>query len=207
MRTDPGVIVPLTYVPPFPTYPPETAWMRTPKTDIPALVLNAAGQSRIAYLPADIDRRYARDYLPDHADLLANIVRWAANGRLPLEVKGAGLIDCHLYRQPGRLILHVVNPISAGTWRGPIDELIPIGPFRIKVKLPGDVKGRSVQFLVSGAKTAARGERRLGDVRSEVGLRPRGSRHRLEARRASRRARSFAILASDVIWPLEERTS
>ena len=152
MRTDPGVIVPLTYVPPSPTYPPETAWMRTPKTDIPGLVIHAVGQSRIAYLPADIDRRYARDYLPDHADLLANIVRWAADGRLPLEVKGAGLIDCHLYRQPGRVILHVVNLISAGTWRGPIDELIPIGPLQIKVKLPDDVKGRSAQFLVSGGR-------------------------------------------------------
>jgi hypothetical protein len=155
LRTDPGVIVPLTYVPPFPAYPPETAWMRTPKTDIPGLVLNAVGKSRIAYLSADIDRRYARDYLPDHADLLANIVRWAADGRLPLEVKGAGLIDCHLYRQPGRVILHIVNLISAGTWRGPIDELIPIGPLQIKVKLPGDVKGRSAQFLVSGARKPA----------------------------------------------------
>jgi hypothetical protein len=152
LRTDPGVIVPLTYVPPFPVYPPETAWMRTPKTDIPGLVLNAAGKSRIAYLPADIDRRYARDYLPDHADLLANIVRWAADGRIPLEVKGAGLIDCHLYRQPGRVILHIVNLISAGTWRGPIDELIPIGPLQIKVKLPNGVTGRSAQFLVSGAR-------------------------------------------------------
>jgi hypothetical protein len=152
LRTGPGVIVPLTYVPPFPTYPPETAWMRTPKTDIPGLVLNAAGKSRIAYLPADIDRRYARDYLPDHADLLANIVRWAADGRLPLEVKGAGLIDCHLYRQPGRMILHIVNLISAGTWRGPIDELIAIGPLQIRIKLPDDVKGRSAQFLVSGLR-------------------------------------------------------
>ncbi len=155
MRTDPGVVVPLTYVPPFPIYPPETAWMRTPKTEIPGLVLNAAGKSRVAYLPADIDRRYARDFLPDHADLLANIVRWAADGRIPLEVKGAGLVDCHLYRQSGRLVLHVVNLVSAGTWRSPIDELIPIGPLQIRVKLPGDVGGRSAQLLVSGAKGSA----------------------------------------------------
>jgi hypothetical protein len=155
LRTDPGVIVPLTYVPPFPIFPPETSWMRTPKTDIPALVLNAASRSRVAYLPADIDRRYARDFLPDHAVLLANIVRWAADGRIPLEVTGAGLVDCHLYRQPGRLILHLVNLVSAGTWRAPIDELIPIGPLQVRVKLPGDVKGRSAQFLVSGTKSPA----------------------------------------------------
>jgi hypothetical protein len=155
LRTDPGVTVPLTYIPSFPIYPPETAWMRTPKTDIPGLVLNTRANARIAYLPADIDRRYGRDNLPDHANLLANIVRWAANGRIPLEVKGAGLVDCHLYRQSGRVILHLVNLISAGTWRGPIDEFIPIGPLEVRVKLPEDVKGRVSQLLVSGGKVSA----------------------------------------------------
>ena len=29
-------------------------------------------------MPADIDRRYAAEHLPDHAPLLANVVRWAA---------------------------------------------------------------------------------------------------------------------------------
>jgi hypothetical protein len=151
MRTDPGVTVPLTLIPPFPIYPPETAWMRTEKTDIPGLILNG----RVAYVPADLDRRYMRDNLPDHADLLANVVRWAADGRIPLEVQGAGLVDCHLYRQPGRLILHLVNLVSAGTWRGPIDELVPIGPLQIRLKLPSDVKGRSAQLLVAGRSIPA----------------------------------------------------
>jgi hypothetical protein len=59
--------------------------------------------------------------------LLANLVRWAAASRIPLEVRGAGLIDCHLYRQPGRVILHLVNLTNAGAWRSPVDELIPVG--------------------------------------------------------------------------------
>jgi hypothetical protein len=155
VRLEAGVTAPLTFIPAFPILPPEAAWMRTPKTDIPGLVLNTVGQARIAYLPADIDRRYMRDSLPDHADLLANIVRWAANGRIPLVVKGAGLVDCHLYRQPGRMILHLVNLISAGTWRSPIDELIPIGPLEVQLKLPEDVKGRAVEQLVSVARIPA----------------------------------------------------
>ena len=40
LKLGPGAVVPLTFVPPFPTYPPETAWMRTPTTDIPGLVLS-----------------------------------------------------------------------------------------------------------------------------------------------------------------------
>jgi len=153
LRTDSGVAVPLTFVPPFPVYPPETAWMREPKTTIPALVLRDLGNvSRIAYMPADIDRRFAKDNLPDHGNLLANLVRWACGEDIPLGVEGPGLIDCHLYRQAGRLILHLVNLTSAGTWRAAIDELISVGPFHVRVRLPEDVPGRAVRSLVSSLR-------------------------------------------------------
>jgi hypothetical protein len=154
MRTDPGVAIPLTFIPPFPVMPPETSWMRQPKTDIPALVLNTRGKGRVAYLAADLDRRYGRDNLPDHGDLLANLARWVTGRRLPLEVQGPGMIDCHLYRQPGRAILHLVNLTNEGTWRAPLEELIPVGPFEVKVRLPEDVRGRGLQCLVSSAKPA-----------------------------------------------------
>ena len=152
MRVDAGATVPLTFIPVFPIYPPETAWMREPKTDIPGLVI----KGRVAYVPADVDRRYARDNMPDHGDLLANIVRWAAADAVPLSVEGRGLIGCSLYRQPGRLILHIVNLTSTGTWRAPIDELIPIGPFDVRVRLPQDITPQRLKFLVSGASAAAK---------------------------------------------------
>ena len=154
IRADAGAVIPLTFIPAFPVLPPETSWMREPKTDIPCLVLSERGKSRIAYFPADIDRCYARENLPDHGNLLANAVNWASGGNLPLSVEGPGLIDCHLYRQPGRLILHLVNLTSAGTWRAPVEELIPVGPLKVKVRLPPEVSGRRLQFLVSGASRA-----------------------------------------------------
>ena len=117
---------------------------------IPGLVVNESRPGRVVFLPADIDRRFAIDHLPDHGDLLANLVRWAARGNLPLEVRGRGLIDCELYRQPGRVILHLVNLTSAGTWRPPVDELIPVGPFQIRVKLPDGVRPTIMKRLVSG---------------------------------------------------------
>ncbi len=152
MRTDPGVTVPMTFVPAFPAFPPETAWMRQPKTDIPALVLNQAGSARVAYLPADIDRRYARNILPDHGTLLANIVKWAAGDQINFYLDGAGLVDCHLYRQSGALIVHIVNLTNEGAWRGPIDELIPVGPFKMRIKLPSDLRVRTAELLVSATK-------------------------------------------------------
>ena len=158
LRVDAKATVPLTFVPAFPTYPPETAWMREPKTDIPGLVLTEHGRSRVAYMPADIDVRYAREHLPDHARLIANVVRWAAKDDLPLSVDGAGLLDCHLYEQPGRLVLHLVNLTSEATWRAPLDELIRVGPFTVKVRWPGRRPAPSARLLVAGGNRPVRVE-------------------------------------------------
>lgn len=117
--------------------------MREPKTNIPGLILNTSSVGgRIAYLPADLNRQFGRYNLPDHGNLLANLTRWAAKDDIPLAVECAGLIDCNMYRQPGRLILHLVNLTSAGTWCQPVDEFIPIGPVKVRVKLPEDMRGR-----------------------------------------------------------------
>ena len=151
LRLDPAAQVLLTFVPPFPVMPPEAAWMREPRTDIPGLVVSErANGARVAFLAADLDRRYSRDHLPDHGNLLANLVRWAAKDDLPLAVDGPGLIDCHLYQQAGRIIFHLVNLTNAGTWRAPVDELIPVGPVRVGVKLPEEVRGEHLRLLVSG---------------------------------------------------------
>ena len=147
--------MPLTFVPPFPTYPPETAWMRQPKTDIPGVILSTHTNARVAYMPADIDRRYALEHLPDHARLLANVVRWAAGPAVPLSVEGPGLVDCHLYEQNGRIILHLVNLTSEATWRAPLDELIPVGPFTVKIRLPPKARAGSARLLVSGTSRPA----------------------------------------------------
>ena len=147
-----GSEVPITLVPSFPAYPPETSWMREPRSNIAALVLRDDGRRRTAWLAADVDRRFSRDNLPDHGDLLANVVRWAASDDIPLRVKGAGLIDCHLYRQRDSLVLHVVNVTSAGSWRSPVHDLIPVGPFEIGVRLEDGDAARGVDLLVAGRK-------------------------------------------------------
>jgi Hypothetical glycosyl hydrolase 6 len=149
VRAEAGAAVLATFVPPFPIYPPESSWMRVPRTDIPALILPATKKSRVAYMPADLDRRYARDNLPDHGDLLANLVRWAAGDTIPLAVHGPGLVDCHLYRQHNRLILHLVNLTNAGTWRAPVDELIPVGPLSVEVRTSEGLRVSKMKCLVS----------------------------------------------------------
>ena len=155
----------LTFVPPFPAFPPEAVWSRRMTTDIPGLVVTGGRDSgRVAYLAADLDRRYARDNLGDSGTLLANLVRWTAKDDIPLDVTGPGLLDCHLYRQSNRLILHCVNLTNEGTWRGPVDELIPVGPITVRVGIGAGVRPRSVRASRLRREAASVGCRRLGNV-------------------------------------------
>ncbi len=148
-----GAEVLATFIPSFPIYPPETSWMREPRTNIPGLIVRTTKHgSRIAYMPADVDRRYGRDNLPDHGCLLANLIRWASGDTLPLSVQGPGLIDCHIYGQQDRLILHLVNLTNVGTWRAPVEELIPVGPLSVQVRPPAGVRISKIKLLVSQQK-------------------------------------------------------
>ena len=156
LQVDANADVLMTFIPEFPIYPPETAWMREPKTDIPGLILNTLSNgSRIVYMPADIDRQFARYNLPDHGNLLSNIIKWTLKDELPIVVSGPGLIDCSLYKQPGRMILHLVNLTSAATWRAPLEEYIPVGPIKIKIKLEDHIQGDYPTLLVSGQRIIA----------------------------------------------------
>jgi hypothetical protein len=150
LRVDSGATVLATFIPAFPISPPESVWMREPRTEIPGLIVNEPhGGGRVAFLPADLDRRFSRDNLPDHGNLLANLVHWTARDNFPLQVEGAGLVDCHLYQQQNKLVLHLVNLTNAGTWRAPVDELIPVGPLSVRVKLPDGIHGNRLRLLVS----------------------------------------------------------
>ncbi len=149
LEVDAGAVVPLTFVPEFPMLPPETAWMRVPDTKVAGLVVSQTpAGSRVAYLAADLDRRYMRELMPDHGNLLANLVRWANREPVPLRVQGAGLVDCHLYRQEKAMILHLVNLTNSGTWRAPIDELIAVGPLQLSIKLPPGIAARHARLTV-----------------------------------------------------------
>jgi hypothetical protein len=143
--------VALSFVPALPVSPPEDVWMRERATGIPGLLCSELpGRGRVAYLPADLDRRFARDQLPDHGQLLAALVRWCVRDDIPLEVQAHGLIDCRLYRRAsGHHVLHLVNLNNANTWRTPVSELVPTGPLRVRVRQPLRKQGVVARTLVN----------------------------------------------------------
>jgi hypothetical protein len=152
----PGSEVYATYVPSFPIYPPETSWMRQARSELPAIVRQTyPSGGRGVYFAADIDRCFGRQGLPDHAWLLEDALGWALGEKRLLDVSGPGLVDCHLYRQDRRLILHLVN--LSGCPRdgsGYLEENYPVGPLRVKVRLPGGFTPRRAICRVTGQSLA-----------------------------------------------------
>ncbi|HZG88131.1 alpha-amylase family protein [Paenibacillus sp.] len=141
-----------TYIPSYPIYPPEFSWMRVPQTDVPVLFAgrHQAG-GRLFYFAGDVDRCYGRTHLPDLGDLLAAAVRWASEESLPLQVEGPGYLDCRLYRQEGRLVLHIVN-LSGSNQHGYVEEYYPVGPLTVSVKADGFEPTRG-KLRVAGGET------------------------------------------------------
>jgi hypothetical protein len=102
VRADADVRVLATFIPDFPIFPPETAWMRTARTDLPAIMVReTASSARLVWFAADLDRCHAREEQFEHARLIANAVRWASS------------TDPARHRR-GRPRLHHAEPLSPG---------------------------------------------------------------------------------------------
>jgi hypothetical protein len=141
----------MTYVKPFPSYPPEFAWLPPEPTDIPALVVRSdPNGARVAYLAADLDRIAGRELRSDHLRLIGNLVRWQLGEDRLLDVRGPRGVDFSVYRQDRRLIVHMVHVEAPTQIPGTLDELITVGPFEVTLREPGLPAGSSARALVSG---------------------------------------------------------
>ncbi|MBM7783710.1 alpha-amylase family protein [Tenggerimyces flavus] len=139
-----------TYVEPFPAYPPELAWLRPEPTSIPVLTTRTASSgARIAYSAADLDRTAGRDARADHLRLLGELVRWTVDAPALLEVDGEGRLDCRLYAQAEGLVLNLVSVGSYDPIPGTHDELVPVGPFDVRIRHEQLTAGSTVRALVS----------------------------------------------------------
>jgi hypothetical protein len=152
---------PLTLVPSYPDLPMEDVYPRVPHTDVRELYLRTAGGSRVVYIPWDIDRAFWDVLCVDHGRLLKNAIRWATNEAPPVEVEGPGVIDVTVWRQRESMTVHLVNLTNPMMMKGPLREIIPIGPLRVRIRLPPAARTRRVQLLT--ARTSRRVEFAPGD--------------------------------------------
>ena len=151
IRVPAGTRAPLMTVPTYPDLPMEEVYVRDPHTDIPGVMAHAAGAGRVVYFPWDIDRTFWEVMSQDHGIVLANAVKWAANEPQPLEVAGPGVIDVSLWKQQASLTAHLVNLSNPMMMRGAFREVLPVGPQKVRIRLPEGAQARAVKFLVGGA--------------------------------------------------------
>jgi hypothetical protein len=140
---------PLTLIPTYPDLPMEEVYPRVPHTETRELYLRELGAGRVAYIPWDIDRTFWEVMCVDHGRLLRNAIAWAMNEPQPVEVDGPGVLDVAVWRQRSSITVHLVNLTNPMLMRGPLREILPIGPQRVRVRLPAGTRARSVQLLTA----------------------------------------------------------
>jgi hypothetical protein len=147
-----GFPSPLTLVPTYPDLPMEDVYPRQPRTDIRELYLREMGRSRVAYFPWDISRIFWEVLSVDHGRLLRNAVAWAANEHQPVEVEGPGVVDVTMWRQRQSVTVHLVNLTNPMLMKGPVREVLPVGPQKVRVRLPDGLRARAVRLLTAGTE-------------------------------------------------------
>jgi hypothetical protein len=140
---------PLTLIPSYPDLPMEDVYPRVAHTDVRELYLRTIGGSRVVYIPWDIDRTFWDVMCVDHGRLLKNAIRWATNEAPPVEVEGPGLLDVTAWRQRDSMTVHLVNLTNPMMMKGPLREVIPVGPERVRIRLSPGIRPRRVQLLTA----------------------------------------------------------
>ena len=100
----------------------------------PAMVCRQAGDSRRVYFAGLVESMVADYQMQDLQRWLADAVRWAHGSEMPLTADAPGSVQIELWRQPGRLLVHLVNGTGDGV--RPIAETIPVHNIRLRVKSP-----------------------------------------------------------------------
>lgn len=127
-----------TYIPEFPIYPPEFAWIREERDEIGTIYAGTMKSgAKVVYFAADIDRMYGRYQIPDHRRLLVNAVRYVSEGKIPVWISGIGHVHCEAYRKEDILVIHLVNLCGCEGVPGSVEENIPTGPIEIHLRAKG----------------------------------------------------------------------
>ncbi len=142
---------PLTLVPPYPDLPMEEVYPRQVRTTVPEVYMREIGDGRVVYLPWDIDRIFWEVLCVDHGRLLTNAVRWATNEPSVVEVAGRGVLDVAVWQQERSVTVHMVNLTNPMMMKGPVRELMPVGPFEVTLRLPRGARADGARLLSTGA--------------------------------------------------------
>ncbi len=137
----------LTVVPGFVRYPPELAYPPVPHTLEPAMVLRNNGAGRTAWFSGDVERTY---WLTGHDDLLSlihNTLRWLTRNERSVTVEGEGFVEMFCWETAPGYAVHLLNYTNPNAFRGWMQSVTKLGPQRVSIKLPGNVRAKKVELL------------------------------------------------------------
>jgi hypothetical protein len=64
------------------------------------------------------------------------------------------LLDVTVWRQRDSMTVHLVNLTNPMMMKGPLREILPVGPQRVAVRMPRGVQPKQVRLLTAGTKPA-----------------------------------------------------
>jgi len=140
----------VTLIPTYPDLPMEDVYPRVTRTDSREIYLREMGAGRVAYVPWDIGRTFWDVMAVDHLRLLTNLVSWTTNERAPVEVTGPGLVDVTVWRQRDSMTVHLVNFTNPMMMKGPLRDVLAVGPLRARIVLPSGMRATRVHLLSAG---------------------------------------------------------
>lgn len=145
-----GAPSPMTVVPSYPDLPMEDVYPPVPRTDVPAVHISGS----VIYFPWDIDRTFWEVLARDHLILLRNAVELCTRGKASATVTGRGILDITVWRQRASFTVHMVNLTNPMMMKGPVREIYPVGPQKVRLQL--SAKPKSVRLCVARKPVAFR---------------------------------------------------
>ena len=114
--------------------------------------MRESGESRMAYFPGDIERSY---WLSGHGDLLRllhNTIRWITHDERIVDVDGDGFLEMFAWETTPGYAVHLLNYTNPNAHHGWMQSTFPLGPQAVMMKLPPDVRAKSVELLQAGQR-------------------------------------------------------
>jgi hypothetical protein len=113
--------------------------------DVPGILAQGYGKGRVVYLPGRFDSLQCYEPAPAVERLFANAVHWVSQDAVPVEIQASGTVGVSLFRQPRRLIVHLVNHQRDSLFRS--DAWEPVARLSLRVRVPADAQVHEVRRL------------------------------------------------------------
>lgn len=135
---------------PFQVFPEGWSYPKEKDPDNPILIVNQnPGAGRTAYFATHIGRSFWQSRFPDLATLICDTVKWAANAKPPMRIKGPPTLHTSLRRSSGRFMVHCIN-LTGGERL--FSELVPLHDIRISIRCDNGMQVRRAWRASDGTR-------------------------------------------------------